>query len=131
MQRGPREREARYVHFTLQRPGDLIYIQHLHAHAISTLDTGSPTISYERDVATTTSQLIIIQFLDEYTFGVPRDKWREIFRKNRFISITRQVGVFSFNRLPGNQGQATKTLEILGTALFFILVSKYRKRGSL
>ena len=29
MQRGPREREARYLQFTIQRPGDLIYISHL------------------------------------------------------------------------------------------------------
>ena len=44
MQRGPRERESRYLQFTLQRPGDLIYIPHLLAHAVLTLDTGSPTI---------------------------------------------------------------------------------------
>ena len=44
MQRGPREPETGYLRFTLQRPGDLIYILHLLAHAVLTLDTGSPAI---------------------------------------------------------------------------------------
>ena len=44
MQRGPREREARYVQLTIQSPGALSYIPHLFAHAVSTLDTGSPTV---------------------------------------------------------------------------------------
>ena len=44
MHRGPRERVTRYLQFTLQRPGDLIYIPHLLAYAVLTLDTGSPTI---------------------------------------------------------------------------------------
>ena len=44
MQRGPREREARFLKFTLQSPGDLIYIPQLLAHAVLTLDTSSPTI---------------------------------------------------------------------------------------
>ena len=81
MQRGPRERESRFLQFTLQRPGDLIYIPHLFAHAVLTLDTGSPTILSGWDAATTTNQQIIVQTLDEYTFGVRRGKWRENFRK--------------------------------------------------
>ena len=40
-QRGPREREARYLQFFLQRPSDLIYIPHLLAHAVLTLDTNN------------------------------------------------------------------------------------------
>ena len=44
MQRGPREREARYLQVTHQRPCDLIYIPHLLAYEILTLDTGSPKI---------------------------------------------------------------------------------------
>ena len=52
MQHGPREREMPYLPFTLQRPGDLIYIPHLVAHAVLTLDTGSPTISSGWDAAT-------------------------------------------------------------------------------
>ena len=75
MQRGPRDREARYLQFTLQRPGDLIYIPHLLAHAVSTLDTGSPRILSGWDVATTSNQHVILQTLDEYTFGVRRGKW--------------------------------------------------------
>ena len=100
MQRGPRERESRYLQFTLQRPGDLIYIPHLLAHAVLTLDTGSPTILSGWDAATTTNQQKIIQTLDEDTFGVRRGKWREIFRKKRFVSIT-WMGVFSSNRPSG------------------------------
>ena len=68
MQRGTRERESRYLQFTLQRPGDLIYIPHLLAHSVLTLDSGSPTILSGWDAATTTNQRVIIQTLDEYTF---------------------------------------------------------------
>ena len=74
MQRGPRERGSRYQQFTLQRPGDLIYIPHLPAHAVITLDTGSPTIVSGWDAATTINQQIIIQNLNEYTFGVRRGR---------------------------------------------------------
>ena len=81
MQRGPRERDARYSRYTIQRPGDLIYISHLLAHAVLTLETGSPTILSGWDAATTSNQHVILQTLDEYTFGVlRRGKWREIFR---------------------------------------------------
>ena len=67
MQRGPRERESRYLQFTLQRPAHLIYIPHLLAHAVLTLDTGSPTFLSGWDAATTTNQQIIIQTFYEYT----------------------------------------------------------------
>ena len=56
MQRGPREREARFLQFFLQHPGDLIYIPHLLDHAVSTLDTGSPRILSRWDAATNTNQ---------------------------------------------------------------------------
>ena len=91
MQRGPRERESRYLQFTFQRPGDLIYIPHLLAHAVLTLDTGSPTILSGWDAATTTNQQIIIQTLDEYTFGVRRGKWREIFREKGLVALREWV----------------------------------------
>ena len=39
MHRRPREGESRYLQFTLQRLGDLIYIPHHLAHALLTLDT--------------------------------------------------------------------------------------------
>ena len=91
MQRGPRERESRYLQFTLQRPGDLIYIPHLLAHAVLTLDTGSPTILSGWDAATTTNQQIIIQTLDEYTFGVRRGKWREHFREKGLSALREWV----------------------------------------
>ena len=77
-----RERESRFLQFTLQRPGDLIYLPHLLVHAVLTLDTSSPTILSGWDAATTKNQQIVIQTLVEYTFGVRRGKWREIFRKN-------------------------------------------------
>ena len=44
MKRGPREREARYLQFTLQSLRDLIHIPHPLAHAVLSLGTGSPTI---------------------------------------------------------------------------------------
>ena len=58
------EREARYLHFTIQRPGDLIYIPHLLAHAVLTLDTGLSTILSRWDAATTSNQRVILQTLD-------------------------------------------------------------------
>ena len=79
MQCGPCEREARYLRFTLQHPGDLIYIPHVLAHAVLVLDTRSPTISSGWDGATTSNERVILRTLDEYTFGVRRGKWREIF----------------------------------------------------
>ena len=86
MQRGPREREACYLRFTI--------------HAVLTVDAGSLTFLSGWDAATTSNQQVVFQTLDEYIFGVRRGKWREAFFKKRFISITR-VGVFSFNRHPG------------------------------
>ena len=91
MQRGPRERESRYLQFNLQRPGDLIYIPHLLAHAVLTLDTGSPPILPGWDAAITTNQQIIVQTLDGYTFGKVRGKWREIFRKKVLSAIREWV----------------------------------------
>ena len=91
MQRGPRELEARYLHFTIQRPGALIYIPHLLAHAVLTLDTGSPTILAGCDAATTSNQRVILQTLDEYTVGVRRGKWREIFRKKGLSALREWV----------------------------------------
>ena len=90
-QRGPRERESRYLQFTLQRLGDLTYVRHLLAHAVLTLDTGSPSILSGWDAATTTNQHIIIQTLDEHTFGVRRSKWREIFREKGLSALREWV----------------------------------------
>ena len=45
MQWGARERGAQYLYFAIQRPGDLIYIPCLLAHAVLTSDSGSPTVS--------------------------------------------------------------------------------------
>ena len=91
MQRGPRERESRYLQFTLQCPGDLICNPHLLAHAVLNLDTGSPPILSGWDAATTTNEQIIIQTLDEYTFGVRRDKWRETFREKGLSALREWV----------------------------------------
>ena len=91
MQRGPRERESRYLQFTFQRAGDLIYIPHLLAHALLTLDTGSPTVLSGWDAATTPNQQIIIHTLDKYTFGVRHGKWREIFREKGLSALRKWV----------------------------------------
>ena len=82
MQRSPPERETRYLQFTLQRPVDLISIPHLLAHAVLSLDTGSPMSLSGCDAAASTNQQIKIQSLDAYTFGVRRGKWRQISRRN-------------------------------------------------
>ena len=70
VQRGPREREARYFRFTVQRPGNLIYFPHLLSHAVLAVDTGSPTILSGWGAATTSDHQIILQTLEEYAFGL-------------------------------------------------------------
>ena len=101
LQRGPRERESRVLELTFQQSGDLIYIPHLLAHAVLTLDTGSPTILSRRDAITTTNQRNVIETLVEYLFGVRRGRWLEVFRKS-FISIT-GMGALSSNRPSGKK----------------------------
>ena len=91
MQRGPRERQSRYLQFTLQHPGDLIYIHHLLAQAVLTSDTGPPTILSGWDAAATTNQQIVMQTLDDYTFSVRRGKWHEIFREKCLVSLREWV----------------------------------------
>ena len=107
MQRGPRERESRYLQFTFQRPGDLIYIPHLLAHAVLTLDTGSPTILSRWDAATTTNHQIIIQTLNEYTFGVRCGKWREFFREKGLVALRKWV----FSPATGPQESESKLVK--------------------
>ena len=91
MQRGPRERGARFLRFTIQRPGNLIYIPHLPAHVVLTVDMGSPTILSAWDAATTSNQQVIFQRLDEYTFGGRRVNWREIFPKKCLSALREWV----------------------------------------
>ena len=98
MQRGSREREACYLQFTLQRPGDLICFPHLLAHAALFLNTRSPTILSGWEAATTTNQQNIIQTLIESTFGVRHGKWREFFRKKCLSALGEWV--FSTARGP-------------------------------
>ena len=86
-QSGPRERESRYLRFTLEPPGDFISIPRLLAHAVLSLNTGSLTIIPECVTATTPNQQVIFRTLDEYTFAVRRDKWREIFRKEGLSAL--------------------------------------------
>ena len=114
MQRGPREREACYLHFTIQRPGDLVYIPHLLAHAVLTLDTGSPTILSGWDAATTSNQRVILQTLDEYTFGVRRGKWREIFRNKRLSAL--REWVFSPSNGPQEIKEKLQNTGIIGNS---------------
>ena len=86
-----REREARYLRFTIQRPRDLIFIPHLLAHAVLTVDTGSPTILSGWDARTASDQQVVLQTLDEYAFGVRRGKWREMFRKKGLSALREWV----------------------------------------
>ena len=55
------------------------------------MDTGSATILSGWDAATTTNRQNIIQTLDEYTFGVRRGKWREIFREEVLAALREWV----------------------------------------
>ena len=55
------------------------------------MDTGSPTTLSGWDAAATTNQQIIIQILDEYTFGVRRAKWRENFREKGLSALREWV----------------------------------------
>ena len=58
-QRRPREREASYLRFIIQRPGDLIYVPSLRPHAVLTLDTDKPTILSGWDASTIADSTII------------------------------------------------------------------------
>ena len=80
VQRGPRDKEANYLRFTIQRPGDLIYVPSLRPHAVLTLDTGKPTILSGWDASTIADSTIITRTLDEYIVGVRRGTWRKILR---------------------------------------------------
>ena len=115
MKRGPREREARYLYFTIQRPGDLIYIPHLLAHAVLTLDTGSRTILSGWDATTTSNQRVVLQTLDEYTFGVRRGKWRENLRK-RGLSALREW-MFSPSNGPQESKEKLQNTGIIGSSI--------------
>ena len=72
MQHGPCGSEARCLQFTLQRPGGLICIPHLLAHAVLNLDAGSPTFLSRLDTATATNQQRKIKITGEYTLSVRR-----------------------------------------------------------
>ena len=123
MQRGPREREARYLHFTIQRTGDLIYIPHLLAHAVLTLDTGSPTILSGWDAATTSNQFVILQTLDEYTFGVRRGKGAKISVKNVYRHCT--SGYFLHLTAPKKVRKNYKNTGIIGSSTLLIYYHLY------
>ena len=69
----------------------MIYIPHLLPHAVSSLDTDSRTILSGWGAATTTNQQIIIQTLDEYTFGARRGEWCEIFRRKCLVALREWV----------------------------------------
>ena len=78
IQRGPRDKEAIYLMFTVQRPGDLSYIPSLRPHAVSTIDTGKPTILSGWDASTIADSFILIRTLDEYNIGLRRSTWRKV-----------------------------------------------------
>ena len=99
---------SRVIQFTLQRPGGFIYIPHLLAHSVLTLDTGSPLILSGWDAATTTNQHLIIQTLDEFTFCVRRGKWREIFR-DKVLSVLREWVV---SPATGHQESRNKSVKL-------------------
>ena len=123
MQHGPREREARYLQFTIQRPGGLIYIPHLLAHAVLTLDTGSPTFLSGWDAATTSNQNVILRTLYGYTFGVRRVKWREIFR-TKGLSALREW-CFLLLQAPRKVRKSYKNTGIIGNSTRLVYYHPY------
>ena len=80
IQRGPRDKEASYLRFTVHRPGDLIYIPSLQPHAVLTIDTGKSTIFSGWDALTIVDSSILIRTLDDYTIGLRRGTWRKVLR---------------------------------------------------
>ena len=115
-QRGPREREASYLRFTIQRPGDLIYIPSLRAHAVLTFDTGKPTVLSGWDASTIAYSSIITRTLDEYNVGVRRSTWRKILRTQGREELRKWV--FFASKGPSSIKRATwLTLELLGYLL--------------
>ena len=91
MQRGPCEREVPYLRFTIQRSGDLIYIPHLFAHAVSILDTMSSAILSGWDAATTSNQKVSSSNAEWVFFGVRRGKRRETFREKCLSALREWV----------------------------------------
>ena len=130
MQCGSCEREARFLRFTIQRPGNLIYIPHLLANAVLTVDTGSPTILSGWDAAITSNQKVILQTLDKCTFRVRRGRWREIFRKRGLSALSEWV----FSPSTGLQENKNKLQKQRNYwekhSPNFFIVFTYRKRGS-
>ena len=86
MQLGLRQRGAWSFQLTNKRPGDLIYIPHLLAHAFLILDTSWPTVSSGYDAPRTTNQQTSVQALDE-SFLRGAEVWGEFFSYKRFVSI--------------------------------------------
>ena len=79
-QKGPREREASCPKFTIQRPGDLVFVPSLRPHALLTVDTGKPTILSGWDASIIADSTIIPRTLDKYNVRVRRGMWRKISR---------------------------------------------------
>ena len=72
IQRGPRDKEARYLRFTVLRPGDLIYIRSSRPHDVLTIDTGKPTNLSGWDASTNIDSSFLIRTPDEYKIGLRR-----------------------------------------------------------
>ena len=116
IQRGPRDKEASYLRFTVQRPGDLIYIPSLRPHAVLTIDTGKPTVLSGWDASTIADSSIVIRTLDEYIIGLRRSSWRKILPTQGKDEL--QNWVFSPTVGPSSiQGAITTGLALLGEAL--------------
>ena len=79
-QRVPRDKEASYLRFTVQRPEDLLYIPSLRPHAFLTIDTGKPTFSSGWDASTIAGSSILSRTLNEYNIGLRRGTWQKSLR---------------------------------------------------
>ena len=123
-QRSPGEREAIYLRFTFQRPGNLIYFPHLLVHAVLTVDTASPTVLSGWDAATTPNERVSLQTLDEYTFCVGRGKWREIFPKKGLSALRKWV----FSPPTRKVRTGYKNTRIIGNSLLLFYYRHYTSK---
>ena len=90
-QRGPRSREAIFLTFHFQRPGDLIYIPPFRTHLVLTMNNVKPTVLSGWDAVYTRDHSIIKRTLDEYVIGVRRTTWRNILREQGRQKLSRWV----------------------------------------
>ena len=124
MQRDPRQHEAFFVQFTIQRLGNLIYILHILALAVLTSSSGAPAILSGLRYFFESAKFF--QCLDECSFGVRSGKCRKFFLQMAW----EHYGSWCFlQQAPKIGKKFSKNVELLGTApSYIVIVLTPRKR---